>query len=72
MCFSVKVLGEARRELIIQFPYPTDGNGRPLPVPQRPTMTSKLVEEAIRQAYADGWDPSSRGKAFVFYVSNVG
>lgn len=70
MCFSVKVAGEARRELIIEFPYPTGGNGRPIPVPQRPPVTSKLVEGAIQQARADGWDPSSRGKAFVFYVPN--
>ena len=72
MCFSVKVLGEARRELIIEYPYPKDRNGRPLPVPQRPTVTPKLVEGAIREALADGWDPASRGKAFVFYAGNVG
>ena len=72
MCFSVKVLGEARRELIIQYPYPKDRNGRPLPVPQRPTVTPKLLEGAIREALADGWDPASRGRAFVFYAANVG
>ena len=72
MCFSVKVLGEARRELIIEYPYPKDRSGRPLPVPQRPTVTPNLVEGAIREALANGWDPASRGKAFVFYAVNVG
>ena len=72
MCFSVEVLGEARRELIIEYPYPKDRNGRPLPVPQRPTVTPKLVVGAIREALAVGWDPASRGRAFVFYAANVG
>jgi hypothetical protein len=27
----------------------------------------KLVEASINQALSAGWDPSSRGKAFVFY-----
>jgi len=67
MCISVHVANEARRELIIEYPYPTNGDGRPLPVPQRPTITPKIVEASIGEALAAGWDPSSRGKAFVFY-----
>jgi len=70
LCISVRVTDEARRELIIEYPYPTGGDGRPLPVPQRPNVTSKLVEASIQQAMDAGWDPSSRGKAFIFCPSN--
>ena len=68
LCISVRVVGEARRELIIEYPYPKGRDGRPLPVPQRPPVSPKLVEADIRRALADGWDPASRGKAFVHYV----
>ena len=67
LCISVRVADEARRELIIEYPYPSGANGRPLPVPQRPSVTPKLVEASIRQALNAGWDPASRGKAFIFY-----
>jgi len=66
MCISVRVADEARRELIIEYPYPKGADGRPLPVPQRPTVTQKLIEASINQALDAGWDPASRGKAFVF------
>ena len=71
LCISVHVANEARRELIIEYPYPRGRDGRPLPVPLRPTVTPTLVEASIRQALSAGWDPSSRGKAFVFYPSDV-
>lgn len=67
LCISVRVADEARRELVIEYPYPKGADGRPLPVPQRPAITVKLVEASIHQALQGGWDPSSRGKAFVFY-----
>ena len=67
MCISVHVADEARRELIIEYPYPTNANGHPLPVPQRPQVTPALVEGSIREAVDAGWDPASRGKAFIFY-----
>jgi hypothetical protein len=70
LCVSVRVVDEARRELIIEYPYPTGSDGRPLPVPQRPALTPKLVEASIRQAMDAGWNPLSRGKAFVFYPPN--
>lgn len=71
LCISVHVANEARRELIIEYPFPKGANGRPLPVPQRPTVTPKLVEASISEALQSGWDPSSRGKAFVFYPPEV-
>jgi len=67
LCISVCVKDEVRRELIIEYPYPKDSNGRPLPVPQRPKVTPKAVEASICQALNSGWDPSSRGKAFIYY-----
>ncbi len=71
LCISVRVADEARRELVIEYPYPKGADGRPLPVPQRPTVTPKLVEASIHHALEAGWDPSSRGKAFIFYPPNV-
>ncbi|KQM67723.1 hypothetical protein ASE75_02065 [Sphingomonas sp. Leaf17] len=71
LCIAVRVAAEARRELVIEYPYPTDRDGRPLPVPQRPTVTPKLVEKDIRLALEEGWDLSSRGKAFIFYPGNA-
>ena len=70
LCISVRVADEARRELVIEYPYPRGSDGRPLPVPQRPDVTPKSVEASIRQAIDAGWDPTSRGKAFVFYPSD--
>lgn len=68
LCISVRVAGEARRELILEYPYPEGRDGRPLPVPQRPPVSPKIVEADIRRALADGWDPASRGKALVYHV----
>lgn len=66
LCISVKNVNEARRELVIEYPYPRDKNGVRLPVPQRPDVSQALVEKSIAEAVEAGWDPTSRGKAFVF------
>jgi hypothetical protein len=67
LCISVKVVGENRRELIIEYPFPKDRNGRHLPVPQRPIVSATFVERDIRNAIKEGWDTKSRGKAFVHF-----
>ena len=67
MCIAVRVADAARRELIIEYPFPTGKDGRPLPVPQRPPLSKAMVETSIRDAIKAGWNPDSRGKAFVFY-----
>lgn len=63
---SVQVAEVARRELIIEFPFPTDKNGEELPLPQRPKFTQAEIDDAIAQAVEAGWDPGTRGKAFSF------
>lgn len=68
LCVSVKVTDAVRRELLIEYPYPTDTKGHKLPVPQRPPLSQSIVEASILQAIAAGWDPESRGKAFVFHA----
>jgi hypothetical protein len=67
MCITVRVVGEARRELIIEYPFPRTAAGFPQFLPIRPDVTPKRVEASIRQAIDAGWDLSSRGKAFVFH-----
>ena len=63
---SVQVADVARRELIIEFPFPTDKNGEKLPMPQKPVYTQAEVQAAIEQAAEAGWDAGTRGKAFPF------
>jgi hypothetical protein len=63
---SVQVADAARRELILEFPFPTDKAGKTHYLPQRPPVTQTAVETAISQAIAAGWSPESRGKPFVF------
>ena len=71
MCVSVRLADAARRELIIEYPFPTDKSGKKLPVPQRPSLSQTMVEASIRDALTTGWDPHSRGKAFVFYQPSI-
>ncbi|MEQ1756250.1 MAG: hypothetical protein ABL973_19195 [Micropepsaceae bacterium] len=66
LCISVRVAEEARRELVIEYPFPTDAKGKRLHLPQRPPVSTAMVEASIRQAIGAGWDLTSRGKAFVF------
>jgi hypothetical protein len=70
LCVSVQVPDHSHRELIIEYPYPRDKRGKHLPVPQRPPISSTTIETSVRQALSAGWDPNSRGKAFVFLAPN--
>ena len=69
LCISVEVEGESARGLILQYPYPVDKFGSPLPLPQRPHTTVKIIERDIQMALDDGWKPLSRGKTFLFFPS---
>ena len=66
---SVRVADAARRELIVEFPFPTDKNGDYLPVTPKASFTQAEIDAAIRQACDAGWDPGSRGKAFQFSLA---
>jgi hypothetical protein len=65
---SVRVEEVARRELIVEFPFPTDKNGDYLPVTPRSSFKQVEIDNAVRLATEDGWDPGSRGKAYHFKV----
>lgn len=66
MRIGVHAAESATRELVIEYPYPKDRRGYPKPVPQRPEVSQPMVEKSVREAVAAGWDPTSRGKAFLF------
>jgi len=68
MRIGVRLRGVVTRELIIQYPYPTDRRGMPKPVPQRPQVSQPMIESSIREALASGWDPQSRGKPFILFA----
>jgi hypothetical protein len=68
LCLSVRAEEEGQRELILEYPYPANKFGSPLPLPQRPTVSEKSVEVNVRRAIAAGWDPVSRGKKFIYHV----
>lgn len=63
---GVRLVDAATRELIIEYPYPRDRRGFNKPVPQRPQISQPMVELSVREAIAAGWDPHSRGKAFIY------
>jgi hypothetical protein len=69
LCIPVQVKDGRYRELILEFPFPKKANRIGMPqIPQRPQLALKAIETAIRQAMAAGWNPTSRGKKFVFPV----
>jgi hypothetical protein len=70
LCISVRTDNTSRRELVIEYPMPTKTTGNGMPqLPQRPKFSAKSVEDGVRQAIVAGWEPESRGKAFVFKMA---
>jgi hypothetical protein len=69
LCISVRAEDGAHRELILEYPMPNKrtGNGL-LQLPQRPNFSERTIDYGIRQALAAGWEPESRGKAFMYKV----
>lgn len=68
MQFSARAVSETARtfkELIVEFPYPEKKPGKPL---EKERIYPEKVEAAIRQAVAGGFDPTSRGRVFVWLV----
>jgi hypothetical protein len=71
LCISVRAEGGRSRELILEYPFPNKSNSMGLlQVPQRLKFSPKTIEAGICKAIAAGWDPSSRGRAFVFRFLN--
>ncbi len=69
---SVRSEEGRHRELILEFPFPNKRCGyRDLipQLPQRPQISEKAIETNVRHAMTAGWDPASRGKAFIFRLS---
>jgi hypothetical protein len=68
--FSVRSEDERHRELILEYPFPDKRTGNGLrQIPQRPQFTLKQIEADVRHAMISGWDPESRGKAFIFNLA---
>ena len=72
IAIRVQVAGVARRELLLEYPVVrTEKDGWTRVDPQRPAIHAKRVATHIRAALEAGWDPNSRGKAFVYQVSEL-
>jgi hypothetical protein len=72
VAIHVSVAAGARRELYLEYPPVRThkvGYTRVDPVQQR--ISPAKVEAHIRQAMEAGWDPSSRGKPFVYQVPEL-
>ena len=72
VAIHVHVTGVARRELFLEYPaVQTQKDGWSRIDPRRPNIQIKRVESHIREAIRAGWDPNSRGKPFVYHVSEL-
>jgi hypothetical protein len=68
MVFSVRAVSETARtfkELLLEFPPPKHKPGRPQ---EKERILPPTIEAAIRQAVAGGWNPTSRGRVYVWLV----
>jgi hypothetical protein len=72
LAIHVKVAEGVRRELHLEYPvYIKEPRGIKFTAPPRPTILAAKVEAHIRQAMADGWDPDSRGKPFIYELDEL-
>lgn len=65
---TVRKAGPERRELILKYPYLGVRPQGKWQAPDRPKVTTKIVQDAIRAGIEAGWDPDARGKPFHFMV----
>ena len=72
MAIHVRVAEGARRELHMEFPplIPQKVGFNRFGYVPRPNIVPAEVEAQIREAMAEGWDPESRGKPYVFHVAD--
>lgn len=68
LTLSVQTTGKARRELVLEYPFPKVPAGKAHFIPQRPDIVPEKIEADIRLAMEAGWDPWSRGRPFNFQV----
>jgi len=67
LCFSVRTEDCKHKELVLQYPMPKKVTGIGLPqLPQQPKFSAKTIEADTLRAIVAGWEPMSRGRAFVF------
>jgi len=72
LCFSVRSEDARHRELILEYAFPRKLTGIGVPqLPQRPKFSDKTIEADTLKAIAAGWEPMSRGKRFVFKLSEA-
>ena len=69
---SVRTEDGCHRELVLEYPFPNKrcGFNDMIPqLPQRPQISEESIEVNVQRAMKKGWDPSSRGKPFVFNLA---
>ena len=69
ICFSVQAQEGSHRELLLEYPF--EQPGRMPMFPQRPAFSAKTLEADVRRAVAAGWEPLSRGKAFLYLILEI-
>src|SRR5215471_19157727 len=72
MRVSVRAEDEHHRELTLEYPFPNKrtGNGA-AQLAQRLHLNFREMEAHVCRAIAEGWNPESRGKTFVFHVPKL-
>jgi hypothetical protein len=73
MAIHVRVAEGVRRELNMEYPpiETQKTNFSKIGYSPRPNIVAAKVEAQIREAIAEGWDPESRGKPYVFHVAEL-
>ena len=72
VAIHVRVAVGTRRELHLEYPALLSKKAGYLSTELvRPTIVASKVAAHIREAMAAGWDPDSRGKPFVYQVSEL-
>ena len=72
MLFSARAVSDTARtfrELILEYPFPPRKPGKPI---EKERILPAKVEAGIREAVAGGFDPTSRGRVYVWLVESTG
>jgi hypothetical protein len=73
VAIHVKAAEGIRRELHLEYPGVISQQKASFVKadPGRPTIVAAKIAAHIREALAEGWDPASRGKPFLYEVSEA-